>query len=200
MKIPRVLVENQITTLSVVKIAIKFSPCTVHSSNLSINLTFTVSIEIIIVLTAKCSGTHRNFSSAAMNYPNFIFCVWNRQKQRSFPACGAAVKFHFIVVRRAAQKPPERGSVPGPRGGGGLHPYLPTGPPLPGPPPPFRQRQVCYDKDHIISYVHLRSGINRNLTPAPQQTNLHFLFPISDSVSYVPKQSNCIRVKFCILV
>ena len=30
-KIPRVPVENQITTLSVVKIAIKFSPCT--SSN-----------------------------------------------------------------------------------------------------------------------------------------------------------------------
>ena len=28
-KIPRVLVENQITTLSVVKIAIKFSPCMV---------------------------------------------------------------------------------------------------------------------------------------------------------------------------
>ena len=88
------------------------------SSNLSINVIFTVSIEIIIVHTAKCSGTHRNFSSAAMNCPNFIFCVWNRQKQRSFPACGAAVKFHFIVVRRAAQKPPERGSVPGPRGGG----------------------------------------------------------------------------------
>ena len=40
-KIPRVLVENPITTLSVVKIAIKFSPCTLASDlkcyNLSIS-------------------------------------------------------------------------------------------------------------------------------------------------------------------
>ena len=39
------------------------------------------------------------------------------QRKRSLPACGAAAKLHFIQPRRAAKKPPEKGSAPRPRGG-----------------------------------------------------------------------------------
>ena len=48
---------------------------TVHSSYFYINVVFTVSVARIIVHTIKCPGTHRNFSSATMNYPNAVFCV-----------------------------------------------------------------------------------------------------------------------------
>ena len=37
--------------------------------------------------------------------------IWNRPKKRSFPTCRAAVKWHFIVPRQAAEKPPVRPSV-----------------------------------------------------------------------------------------
>ena len=43
---------------------------TLHSSNFYINLIFTVSVAKIIVHTVKCTGTHRNFPSATMNYPS----------------------------------------------------------------------------------------------------------------------------------
>ena len=74
--------------------------------------------------------------------------IWNRQRKRSFPACGAAVKLHFIIPQRTAEKPPVRGFAPGPWGGASPS-ELPPGPLLPGALPPFRQRQVCYDKDVI---------------------------------------------------
>ena len=38
----------------------------------------------------------------------------------------------------------------------------------------------------------MRSKIKRNLTAAPRQANSRLLFPISDKVSYVPRQSNCL--------
>ena len=65
------------------------------------------------------------------------------------PACGATVKLHFIVPRRVAEKPPEKRSAPGPRVGP-RPPDFPLGPLPHGPPPPFRHRQVCYDKDVIL--------------------------------------------------
>ena len=46
---------------------------TVYSSNFYINVIFTVSAAKITVYIVKCTGTHRNFSSATMNYPNAIF-------------------------------------------------------------------------------------------------------------------------------
>ena len=63
--------------------------------------------------------------------------IWNRQRKRSFPACEVAVKLHFIVSKRTAEKAPEGGSAPGPREGPrpqtfhqGFHPLDPL--------PPFR--------------------------------------------------------------
>ena len=49
-KIPRVPVENQITTLSVVKIAIKFSPCTtfVQLANIWINQLQSCAIKCVL--------------------------------------------------------------------------------------------------------------------------------------------------------
>ena len=44
-KIPRVPVENQITTLSVVKIAIKFSPCTMSQTMATVILNFRENLE-----------------------------------------------------------------------------------------------------------------------------------------------------------
>ena len=49
---------------------------TVHSSNFYINVIFTVSAAQMTVHTIKCTGTHRKFSSATMNYPDFLFSVW----------------------------------------------------------------------------------------------------------------------------
>ena len=50
--------------------------------------------------------------------------IWNKQTKRSLPACGAAVKLHFIVPWRAVEKPPDRSSLSGPldRKGGGVAP------------------------------------------------------------------------------
>ena len=80
--------------------------------------------------------------------------IWNRQKKRSFPACGAAVKFYFIAPHRAAEKPTKRGSAPGPggrAGGGGGRPQASHWGLFPLEHlPPFRQRQVCYDNDVIL--------------------------------------------------
>ena len=65
------------------------------------------------------------------------------KKKCSFPACGAAVKLHFIVPRRAAEKTPDpgRGSAPQ-TSHRALRPLNPL--------PLFRQYQVCYDKDVIL--------------------------------------------------
>ena len=80
------------------------------------------------------------------------YFIWNRQKKRFFPAYGAAVKLHFIVPRRAAEKPPERGSAPALGGGGrGLSPNLPPGHSPLDHLPPFRQRQVCYDNSILYT-------------------------------------------------
>ena len=43
------------------------------------------------------------------NWINYF--IWDRQRKRYFPACGPAVKLHFIVPRQAVEKPPERGST-----------------------------------------------------------------------------------------
>ena len=107
----------------------------------------------------------------------------------SFPVCGAAVKLHLTVPRWAAEKPHERSSAPGPGRGGEVAPRTSHRSLRPlDPLPLFRQRQVCYD---ITPQVHVRSTIKRNSTSALRQTNSRFLFPISDKVSYVPRQSNC---------
>ena len=45
-KIPRVPVENQVTTLSVVKIAIKFSPCGITESSSNISRYFQFSRKV----------------------------------------------------------------------------------------------------------------------------------------------------------
>ena len=50
---------------------------TVHSSNFYINLIFNVPAAKITIHTVKCTGTHRNFSSATMNYPSAVFSVHN---------------------------------------------------------------------------------------------------------------------------
>ena len=59
------------------------------------------------------------------------------QRKHSFPACVAAVKFYFIVLRRAVEKPDEKGSAAGPR----KAPRSPDLPPGLSPPwapfPPF---------------------------------------------------------------
>ena len=59
--------------------------------------------------------------------------IWNRQRKRSFRACGAAVKLHVIVPWRAAEKSPKRGSASGPRGATSP----PNRPPGPSPLDPF---------------------------------------------------------------
>ena len=48
---------------------------TVRSSNFYINVIFTVSVSRITVHTVKCTGTHRNFSTANVNDPNAVYCV-----------------------------------------------------------------------------------------------------------------------------
>ena len=104
------------------------------------------------------------------------------QKKCSFPVCGAAVKLHFIVLRRAAKKvvrTSRKGALP-------LDPPPPPEFPLasslhgPGTPfPPFSNVKLV--------------TMNMWYYPACARTqyNSHFLFPISDKVLYVPRQSNC---------
>ena len=113
-------------------------------------------------------------------YVKKMIFIWNRQRKRSLPACGAAVQLHFIIARRAADKPLERDSAPGPRGGGGSPSDLPLGPLPPEPLPPFQQHQVCYDKVVILPRM-------CNLNFASRHTNSRFLFPILDKVLYVPR-------------
>ena len=73
--------------------------------------------------------------------------IWNRQRKRSFSACGAAVKLHFNVLRPAAEKPTwTRGRGHAPQAS---HP----GPRFLEPLPSFRQRQVCYVKDVILPHM-----------------------------------------------
>ena len=45
------------------------------------NVIFTLSLAKITVNTTKCTGTHRNFSSATMNYPNAFFAYTGPKKQ-----------------------------------------------------------------------------------------------------------------------
>ena len=78
--------------------------------------------------------------------------IRNRQRKRSFPACGAAVKLHFIVPRQAAENSPK--GAPSLDPGEGPHPPdLPRGPSPPGPSFSFPQRQVCYDEDVTLRRI-----------------------------------------------
>ena len=81
-----------------------------------------------------------------------IIFIRNRQRKRSFPACGTAVKLHFIVPWKAAEKSP-KGAPPLDSGDGLRPPNLPRGPSPPGPSSPFPQRQVCYDKDVTLRRI-----------------------------------------------
>ena len=101
--------------------------------------------------------------------------IRNRQRKRSFPACGVAVKWHFIVPRQAAEKFP-KGVPPldpgvGPRPPdrhGGLRPLDLL--------PPFRNVKFVMTWCDITSHIHVRSTIKRNLTSSSWQTNSRFLF------------------------
>ena len=91
-----------------------------------------------------------------------------------------------------------------PTRGRGCAPGLSPGPSPPGPSSSLSTtssllRSIC----DITPHVHVRSTIKRNLTSTPRQTNSRFLFPISDKVSYVTRQSNrclCEYAEFDVLV
>ena len=94
---------------------------------------------------------------------------------------------------RETPPPPQWGSAPGPGGGGSplrlltkaFAPWTPL--------PPFGNVNfVTIKMWYYPACARVRSTIKHNLTSALRQTNSRFLFPISDKVSYVPRQSNCL--------
>ena len=92
---------------------------------------------------------HQRCQMSRLSLPIFLRLklnnfIWNRQEKRSFPACGAAVELHYCTL---TEKPHERRSAPEP--GGGLTPSPSTGTFAPW--TPFRQCQICYDKDVIFA-------------------------------------------------
>ena len=64
-KIPRVSVENQITTLSVVKIALKFSPCT-NKSGYQLKIVF---LKIFV------HSFHKNFTQRKCFHPKIKYIL-----------------------------------------------------------------------------------------------------------------------------
>ena len=82
--------------------------------------------------TLSMNFSNKKNSAKFQMYILYIYIIWNRRRKRSFPACGAAVKLHFIVPRRAAEKPPERVPPLDP-GEGHRPPDLPPAPSSAGP-------------------------------------------------------------------
>ena len=82
---------------------------TVHSSNFYINVIFTVSIAEITVHSVKCTGTHRNFSSATANYPNIVFSVQHNRREwlRSYSQGGKLCRMK--VKEKRGEKKEEKG-------------------------------------------------------------------------------------------
>ena len=119
--ISRVPIEFQIAILSVVKIAIKLSSCVFTGF-------FFFFIRRICGVNPSSTATSKRYLPDLCQYLwiSLKIFIWNRQRKRSLPACGAAVKLHFIERQRAAEKPPEKGSAPGSRGGTSP-PRSPTG-------------------------------------------------------------------------
>ena len=72
---------------------------------------FLIVSSILKSITYVKLKTNRFFHKVGTYFSFKKFFIWNRQKKRSFLACRAAVKFHFIVPQQTAEKTPERGSA-----------------------------------------------------------------------------------------
>ena len=116
-------------------------------------------------------------------YRRQIIIIWNRQKKRCFPACEAAVKFHFFTATNGRETP-WKGHRPWTRTGGGKPP---TGPSPPGPPLPLAA-SLLRERCNVTPHVNVCSTNKRHLTSAPRQTNSRFIFPVLYKVSYGPRQ------------